>query len=578
MQQYYQGIKVYGAEIVLHTRQNRLQQLNGRYQATPTLVSTKPSWTNAEAIERAISNVKKQTTFLELKTAQKLLLDYEQPNTELIIYQPDQAPESTLVWHVTLRPNFVERWEYFVDAQSGEIINFYDHTCHVDGPGLRTAEDLSGTLRQIHTYEVGGFDYLIDASRPMFNAAQSEMPGDPVGAIVTLDARNSPYTDMDLYYVRTQNDSWSPTAVSAHHNASVAFEYFQTTHNRNSINGQGGRILSIVNVTDEDSTDFDNAVWNGAAMLYGNGNRAFSPLAGSLDVGGHEMTHGVISSTANLEYRNESGAINESMADVFGVLIERENDDWQLGEDVVNRDVFASGALRDMSDPHNGGTALGDRGFQPKHVNEQYDGNQDNGGVHINSGIANYAFYLFATNENVGLEKAERVYYQALTNYLTAFSKFVDLRLAVVQSAEDFYGADGAEVAAAKSAFDAVGIAEGTGTEERPDLPTATGDEFILSYDVNPEDENTLYLSDTNGDNFVAKSTTTIKRKPSVTDDGSTVVFVSEDDQIRALSLVGDPNERLLQEQAIWDNAAISKDGTKMAAITTDQRYVDLRV
>ena len=571
MQQQYQGIKVYGSEIVLHTRQNRLQQLSGRYQATPMLESVTPSLSEQQATTVAISNVKEQTTFRELKASEKQLLDYHQPTAELVIYRPNPAVAPSLVWHVTLRPNFVERWEYFVDARSGKVIDFYDHTCHVDGPGVSTATDLSGTPRQIQTYEVGGFDYLIDASRPMFNSAQSTIPDDPVGAIVTLDARNSPYTNLDLYYIRTQDDQWSPTAVSAHHNASVAFEYYQATHNRNSINGQGGRILSIINVTDEDSTDFDNAVWNGAAMLYGNGNRAFSSLARSLDVGGHEMTHGVISSTANLEYRNESGAINESMADVFGVLIEREIDDWQLGEDVVNRNVFTSGALRDMSDPHNGGTSLGDRGFQPKHMDEVYTGSEDNGGVHVNSGIANYAFYLFATNENVGLEKAEQIYYQALTNYLTAFSQFVDLRIAVVQSAEDLYGADGAEVVAAKAAFDAVGITEGTGTEQRPDLPTATGDEFILSYDVNPDDENTLYLSNTEGDDFEPKSTTEIKRKPSISDDGSTVLFVSEDDKIRTLSLIGDPDERVIQDEAIWANAAISKDGTKMAAITTNQ-------
>ena len=570
MQQQYHGIKVYGSEIVLHTQQQQLRQLNGRYQATPELASTAPSLTESQAVAVALRDVEARTTVRTLKANEKELLDYDEPTTELVIYRPNSTVASSLVWHTTVRPNFVERWEYFVDAQRGEIMDFYNHTCHVDGPGVSTATDLSGTPRQIQTYEIDGFDYLIDASRPMFDP-QSTVPDDPVGAIVTLDARNSPYTDMELYYVRTQNDQWDPTAVSAHHNASVAFEYYQTTHQRNSINGQGGRILSVINVSDEDGSDFGNAAWNGAAMLYGNGDRSFSSLAKSLDVAGHEMTHGVIGSTANLEYRDESGAINESMADVFGVLIEREADDWQLGEDVVNRQVYASGALRDMADPHNGGTSLGDPGFQPKHTNEQYTGEEDNGGVHINSGITNYAFYLFATDENVGLEKAERVYYQALTNYLTSFSQFVDLRIAVVQATEEFYGADGAEATAARAAFDAVGIGEGTGTEQRPDLPTATGDEFILSYNTDPTFESTLYLTNAQGGDFEPLTTTVIKRKPSVTDDGSTVLFVSQDSNIRALSLTGAPDERIIQDEAIWDNAAISKDGTKMAAITTSQ-------
>lgn len=571
MQQQYRGVRVYGSEVVLHTEQNQLRKLTGRYQATPTYLSVDAAVSQSQAIASAVAAVKKETTFRELKPTEKSMLAYEQPKAELVIYPAGQASSPTLAWHVTVRPNFVERWEYFVDAQQGTVVDFYNHTCHVDGPGISTANDLWGTPRSIHTYEADGFDYLIDTSRPMFDAAQSSIPDNPVGAIVTLDARNSPYTDVDLYYVRTQNDQWDPTAVSAHHNASLAYEYYTTTHKRNSIDGRGGRVLSIVNVADEDGADFGNAAWNGAAMLYGNGDDAFLPLARSLDVAGHEMTHGVINSTANLEYRDESGAINESMADVFGILIEREAGDWQLGEDVVRREVYASGALRDMADPHNGGTRVGDPGFQPKHVNEQYTGSQDNGGVHVNSGILNHAFYLFATNQNVGLEKAERTYYHALTNYLTAFSQFIDLRIAVIQSVADLYGANGAEVAAAEAAFDAVGIEDGEGTEQRPDLPTATGDEFILSYDVNPDDENTLYLSDTNGDNFVPKSTTVIKRKPSVTDDGSAVVFVSEDSQIRTLSLVGEPNERLLQDQTIWDNAAVSKDGTRIAAITTAQ-------
>ena len=93
----------------------------------------------------------------------------------------------------------------------------------------------------------------------------------------------------------------------------------------------------------------DNAFWNGEFMGYGNGNQGFKPLAGALDVAGHEMTHGVIENTARLEYRNQSGALNESFADIFATLIDR--DDWTLGEDVVKSNVFPSGALRSLENP-----------------------------------------------------------------------------------------------------------------------------------------------------------------------------------------------------------------------------------
>jgi Zn-dependent metalloprotease len=138
----------------------------------------------------------------------------------------------------------------------------------------------------------------------------------------------------------------------------------------------------------------DNAYWDGQAIYYGNGDVAFDPLAGSLDVAGHEMSHGVVQATANLEYQGQSGALNESFADVFGVMIDR--NDWTLGEEVVNTQYFPSGALRSMSDPNQGGSSLNDPGYQPAHMNDLYTGSQDNGGVHINSGIPNHAFYLLA--------------------------------------------------------------------------------------------------------------------------------------------------------------------------------------
>jgi bacillolysin len=142
----------------------------------------------------------------------------------------------------------------------------------------------------------------------------------------------------------------------------------------------------LINVADEDGSSMGNAFWNGQAMFYGNGDGAFQPLARGLDVAGHEMTHGVVQSTANLDYEGESGALNESFADVFGSMIDR--DDWKIGEDVVKTSAFPSGALRSLEDPHNGASTNNfNAGWQPRHYDERYKGTEDNGGVHINSGI-----------------------------------------------------------------------------------------------------------------------------------------------------------------------------------------------
>ncbi|CAG0908569.1 unnamed protein product, partial [Darwinula stevensoni] len=156
------------------------------------------------------------------------------------------------------------------------------------------------------------------------------MPDDPDGVIWTIDAFNTSPEKSNFKYdhVTSTNNSWSSkTAVSSHYNGGQAFEYFRNVHGRKSINGQGGNIISFVNVADDDGSSMGNAFWNGQAMFYGNGDGAFQPLARGLDVAGHEMSHGVIQSTANLEYQGESGALNESFADVFGVLIDR--DDWK---------------------------------------------------------------------------------------------------------------------------------------------------------------------------------------------------------------------------------------------------------
>ena len=190
--------------------------------------------------------------------------------------------------------------------------------------------------------------------------------------IWTIDAFNTSPTLNSFRYdhVKSSNNSWSNrTAVSAHYNGAQAYEYFRNTHNRNSVNGSGGNLISFINVADENGRPMDNAFWNGKFMFLGNGDQAFKILARAKDVTGHEMSHGVIQNTANLEYYGESGAMNESFADVFGAMIDR--DDWLIGEDVVQTSAFPSGALRNMRDPHNGGNSS-NYWWQPKHVNEQF--------------------------------------------------------------------------------------------------------------------------------------------------------------------------------------------------------------
>jgi hypothetical protein len=415
---------------------------------------------------------------------------------------------------------------------------------------------------------------MVDISRPMYNQGQSNLPNEPSGAIWTIDGNGgSPQNqDFQISQVQSSNNQWAPLEVSAHWNGAIAYEYFKNTYNRNSINGNGGTIISVINVKDENGQDMDNAFWSGSAMYYGNGNTGFSsPLAKSLDVAGHEMSHGIIQNTANLEYAGQSGAMNESFADIFGVMIDR--DDWLLGEDVVNTSVFQSGALRNMQDPHNGGNQFGDIGWQPSHMNEFVDltntNDGDNGVVHYNSCITNRAFFVFATS--VGKDAAEQVYYRALSNYLVRSSQFVDLRIAVIKAATDIHGAQSAVVQAARDAFDSVGIKGDAGGDYEEDIDVNPGDDFLLVADNNLDD---LFLIPVAGGSAVKLNVPPPFSKPSISDDGTVAVYVDQNGFLKAIlfdwSQGGSYQVVDIESspQPVWRSIAVSKDGSKISLLT----------
>ncbi len=618
MQQTYKGIKVHGGQVWLHAEDGKVNLFNGRNYPTPILENVTPSISKSAAQAIAKQDVSLKTTIKTLSGLEQKLIG-EQKEPELLVYHPLNSNKAQLAWHYRFHPNVSNEWEYFIDAQSGEIINAYKTLCQLhyhtefdtkseecvdndnshpvtpdnstqpitgnsqpatrntpqNGPAVSNATDLNGFNQTMNTYEIGSNFFLIDASRPMYNSSRSKLPNDPVGAVWTINAQNKypENRDFEAIHVVTNNNNWSdPISVSAHSNAGFAYDYFRTTFGRNSINGNGGTVLSVVNVSDEDGSGLDNAFWTGTAMMYGNGKTAFEPLAKSLDVAGHEIAHGVIQNTANLLYQGESGAMNESFADVFGVLIDR--DDYLLGEDVVNRNIFRSGALRDMADPNNGGTRLGDPGYQPASVSQQFFGKQDNGGVHINSGITNRAFFLVANN--IGKDKAEQIYYRALTTYLVRTSQFVDLRASLMQSARDIHGTGSQEVAVIAQAFDAVGIQgeaaeapanSNPGGQEDIEVDVNLGSDFVL---FTNNDKSNLSVADGNGEILASPFTNTgILSRPSVTDDGQFIVFVAADKTIHLITREsnGTASESVLQDEPIWRNVAVSKDGFRIAAL-----------
>ncbi len=587
VQQYHNGIKVYNAEVILHAENDIIVSQNGNYVQSELLPNEKSAVIEADVITENIkSSLKDFDTNWNFLNGINHRIEKNQIEQELVYYKDND--EYKLAYHMTVYPHMAEHIEYIIDATDGRTIversiicKFHNHDnathkCNghhdhdinksiVDGQATADANDLLGANRTIQTYDVGGDFFLIDASRAMYNSGSSTMPNSPEGVIWTIDMRNdSPANNADYFHVTSSDNRWgsSPEGVSAHYNAGNAYDYFKLVHGRESISGNGQNIISFVNVGNEDGTSMGNAFWNGLGIFYGNGDNMFLPLGRGLDVAGHEMTHGVIQATANLEYSGESGALNESFADIFGAMIDR--DDWFIGEDVLRN----GSALRNMQDPHNGASA-GDfgGGWQPRHYNERYTGSLDNGGVHINSGIPNRAYYLLATATSK--EIAERVYYRALTTYLTRSSQFKDLRNAVIKSANDLYSGNPNVATQAAISFDQVGI-EGQGeTDYEQEVEVNPGDDLLLFADA---ELSNLYMINITQNEFLFNplTMTDVYSKPSITDDGENIVFVGEDRKVHLIEInwsgtTPTMQESILIEDAIWDNIVIAKDASRLA-------------
>jgi len=575
--QQYQGIPVWAHNLVAHLgNDGRIYALNARYSPTPRKIDLAATRISPEsAIQLACQDLLHETKILVLDNLVKTLLHYDKPTADLYIWTERDTGTPHLAWHVQIRPNVRDWWYYFIDAHTGAVLEKYNNT-KFDGPVVGTGPDLQGIIRSVQCYEIDLYYYLIDASRSIWQSYQPDVYYDPRGAILTLDLR---YHDQgySLYHVVSSTTIWSdPVAVSAHYNTGLAFEYYRQTHGRQAIDGNGSTIHSIIHMTDE-GQGYDNAFWNGWGIWYGDGYSRFEPLAEAVDVVAHEMGHGVTEYTVNLEYMAQPGALNESYSDVWGAMVDR--DDWFMGEDIVLSSVFPTGAMRDMSDPHNGGDGPEDRGWQPAHMSEYQDlpntSDGDNGGVHVNSGIPNHAAYL--VGNTIGKDKLERIWYRILTSkYLNRLANFCDMRSAAIQSVTDLYGDPSAELDAVTCAFDSVGITADCGGQAPPDEPSGVpaGDEWIAM--ANDEGgDNSLWLARPNGDDITLLTTTQINTgsgKPidvAYSDDQAIILFVDNDYSLRYVQPDG-TEEGVIDSTIDWWSIAVTVDFSKVAITTLE--------
>jgi Zn-dependent metalloprotease len=257
----------------------------------------------------------------------------------------------------------------------------------------------------------------------------------------------------------------------AYDGSGATYDLFNQAYGRNSIDDRGMPLVSTVHYLQ----GYDNAFWNGLQMVYGDGDedlpqqdRLWNRFTVAVDVIGHELTHGVTQYEANLEYRSQSGALNESFSDVFGSLVKQrllgqtaDQADWLIGEGLFTSNVEGV-ALRSMKEP---GTAYDDpvlgKDPQPGHMDnyQKLPPWYDNGGVHINSGIPNHAFYFVATElGGYAWEKAGEIWYITLRDRLRWRSDFQDTANLTFQVAGELYGLSSEEQEAVRNGWTQVGI------------------------------------------------------------------------------------------------------------------------
>jgi len=255
----------------------------------------------------------------------------------------------------------------------------------------------------------------------------------------------------------------------AYDGAGATYNLYWQVYQRSSIDGNGMRIDSTVHYRQ----GYDNAFWNGSQMVYGDGDedlppdqRLFNRFTISIDVIGHELTHGVTQYTGNLIYSNQPGALNESFSDVFGSLVKQHSRgqtagsaDWLIGEGLLTANVNGQ-ALRSMKAP---GTAYDDpilgKDPQPAHMNDYVHTLNDNGGVHINSGIPNHAFYLAALELGGNAwEKAGQIWFVTLRDRIQSNTNFQSAANMTYTVAGTLYGANSLEQQAVKNGWAGVGI------------------------------------------------------------------------------------------------------------------------
>lgn len=488
-QQYFNGIKVENSVYTIHSKNNSLVAMNGNF--TPiNNISTTPTFDEAQALKNALKYRPAEVYIWNTPNAKLYYKsDLNIPKGEIVFIEIGGEAKLAYKFDIfALKPLFREN--IFVDANNGQILKtnsiltqcFHKPTLLSDKEKITHKENISdnslGTIASLGNFftrfngsVIGLADYENGTYRLRDYSRGQGIETFNIGNLNSYDLNFNlnnaqDFVDNDNNWTEYNNSNKDNAALDVHSGTQNFYEYFKTHFGRNSIDGNGLKLRSYVHFLGIEG-QYVNAFWTGNEMFYGDGDGVnYDPLT-SQDVVAHELAHGFCQYTANLQYERESGALNEALSDIWGAVIEQEfypnKKTWLIGEDF---DLNSKKGFRDMSDPYTRNmpkTYLG--------KNWSWEGNYDFGGVHLNSSVINYWFYLLCmggigTNDfgmsfqvkGIGIYDAAKIIFRTETLYLSPNSQFLDFRVSVLKAATELFGEKSIQVENAILAFTAVGI------------------------------------------------------------------------------------------------------------------------
>jgi Zn-dependent metalloprotease len=453
----YRGLEVVGGDLVVHQTRAGAWKGSSLTLGRSLALATTPAVTRTKAATEALAPSKVTSKISGAKV----------DSSTLVVDATGAAPR--LAWKVLSGGKQANgtpsRLASYVDAGSGQVIRTEQEIVNVDGSG----ETLySGTV-PLQVTRSGSKYSLKDATRGGTYTTDLNNAEDSLFCQVFGSGCKSgtTFTSSSTTFGSGANSNRATAGADAQYGSNETWDYFKQIHARNGIFGNGAGSYNRTHY----GKNYVNAFWDGTKMTYGDGDGTnYGPLV-SIDVAGHEMSHGVTENTAGLTYSGESGGLNEATSDIFGTMVEfyaaNANDpaDYLIGEEF---DLKKHLGLRRMDNPASDGSSLNCWSSSAGSVD-----------VHYSSGIGNHFYYLLAegsgaetiggvahssptcngsTVAGIGRAAAEKIWYRALTVYMTSSTNYKGARTATLNAAKDLYGAGSTQYNAVAAAWSAVAV------------------------------------------------------------------------------------------------------------------------